>query len=149
MSDEYIYERLTDSANLSKIKHIEDIKGQPNILIIDDQVANIMVLERMLKISGYNNVVATTDSTTSLQLIQRYSPKLVLLDLKMPKLDGFGVLQKIRDIDPEKKITIIIVTAQSDDMNRKKAMDLGADDFVGKPIQYGELKELIKSILME
>lgn len=120
---------------------------EAKILIIDDNLANIMLLEKMLKIYGYTNTKTSTDSRQVLKIYTEWNPDLILLDLKMPFLDGFQVLEQLNEIKGEDYLSIIVVTAQNDKKNLLKALDLGAKDFIGKPFDHSEVMMRIRNML--
>lgn len=119
---------------------------QANILIVDDQPANVKLVERMLEIEGYTNLLATTDPRQAETLFTEQNSDLVLLDLNMPYLDGFAVMARIRELDPDYP-PIIVLTAQNDRESRVKALDLGARDFLSKPFDRVELLTRIRNML--
>lgn len=116
------------------------------ILIVDDQPANVTLIEKMLDIDGYINVLSTTDPTQVESIYLEQNSDLVLLDLNMPVMDGYEVLSKIREVDPDYP-PIIVLTAQSDRESRIKALDLGARDFLAKPFDRVELMTRIRNML--
>lgn len=116
------------------------------ILIVDDQPANVALIEKMLDIDHYSNVTSTIDSTQVEAIYREKNIDLVLLDLNMPVMDGYQVLAKIREIDPDYP-PIIVLTAQSDRESRIKALDLGARDFLAKPFDRVELMTRIRNML--
>ena len=119
---------------------------EAKILIVDDQPANVTLIEKMLDIDGYINVISTTDPTRVESIYLEQNSDLVLLDLNMPEMDGYQVLAKIREVDPDYP-PIIVLTAQSDRESRIKALDLGARDFLAKPFDRVELMTRIRNML--
>lgn len=119
---------------------------EAKILIVDDQPANVTLIEKMLDIDGYINVLSTTDPTQVESIYLEQNSDLVLLDLNMPVMDGYEVLSKIREVDPDYP-PIIVLTAQSDRESRIKALDLGARDFLAKPFDRVELMTRIRNML--
>ena len=119
---------------------------EAKILIVDDQPANVTLIEKMLDIDGYTNVISTTDPTQVESIYMEQASDLVLLDLNMPEMDGYQVLAKIREIDPDYP-PIIVLTAQSDRESRIKALELGARDFLAKPFDRVELMTRIRNML--
>lgn len=119
---------------------------EAKILIVDDQPANVTLIEKMLDIDGYQNVISTTDPTQVETMYVEQSSDLVLLDLNMPVMDGYQVLAKIREVEPDYP-PIIVLTAQSDRESRIKALDLGARDFLAKPFDRVELMTRIRNML--
>ena len=123
-------------------KTIKDAK----ILVVDDQPANVTLIEKILEIDGYLNVISTTDPTQVESIYMEQNSDLILLDLNMPIMDGYQVLEKIREVDPDYP-PIIVLTAQSDRDSRIKALDLGARDFLAKPFDRVELMTRIRNML--
>lgn len=119
---------------------------EAKILIVDDQPANVTLIEKMLEIDGYINVIATTDPCQVEKIYNEQNSDLILLDLNMPVMDGYEVLARVREIDPDYP-PIIVLTAQSDRESRIKALDLGARDFLAKPFDRVELMTRIRNML--
>ncbi len=117
------------------------------ILIIDDEPANVMVLEETLQQSGQTSIKSISDPREALDTYKKFQPDLVLLDLNMPHLNGFEVMAQIEDVDPENKIPIMILTAQIDQSTRLKALDAGAREFLTKPFDILEISLKIRNIL--
>ena len=124
----------------------ENIIKEAKILVVDDQPANVTLIEKMLDIDGYINVISTTDPTQVESLYVDQNSDLVLLDLNMPVMDGYQVIAKIREVDPDYP-PIIVLTAQSDRESRIKALDLGARDFLAEPFDRVELMTRIRNML--
>lgn len=126
---------------------IDDKKiKEAKILIVDDQPANVILIEKILEIDGYINVISTTDPLQVETLYMQQGSDLVLLDLNMPKMDGYKVLERLREVDPDYP-PIIVLTAQSDRESRIRALDLGARDFLAKPFDRVELMTRIRNML--
>ncbi len=117
------------------------------ILIIDDNSANVLLLEKMLRIHGYQSISSLTDPRLVYDTLRADLPDLVLLDLKMPYLDGFTILDWIRNELGNTMLPVIIITAQSDSENKLKALQLGAQDFIGKPFDPPEVLTRIHNLL--
>jgi signal transduction histidine kinase len=118
------------------------------ILVVDDEEANVDLLEQMLGGAGYTNLVSTTDPRRALPLFQEREPDLVLLDLHMPHLDGFAVMAQIADVVPEESyVPILVLTADITRPARERALAAGALDFVTKPFDRTELLQRIRNLL--
>ncbi len=104
--------------------------GQRKILVIDDDPAARTVLRKLLEASGFL-VDEAADGTQALSMISQAAPDLLLLDLKMPVMDGFEVLRKLNETS--RAMPVIVLTASSDDNDQEKAFSLGADDYIMKP----------------
>lgn len=120
---------------------------QPKILIVDDNAANVLLLERMLRISGYTDIVTTTDSREALRLYHTIHPDLLLLDLQMPYYSGFDILEQLNNYKEGDYLPVIVITAQNDKENKIKALELGAKDFIGKPFDHTEILMRIRNML--
>ena len=118
-----------------------------NILIVDDKADNVRLLEMMLSFSGYNNVQSTTDSRKVLGLAKKTDFDLILLDIRMPHLDGFDVMAQLSDLNDGGYIPVLVLTAQNDMDTRLKALQLGARDFVIKPFDKSEVLNRISNML--
>jgi len=104
------------------------------ILIIDDADANLRLLEALLSKEGFTQVISTSDSTQTLNLFTAFEPDLILLDLMMPELDGYEVLELLSHHIPEETyLPILVLTADTTINARRKALSLGAKDFLSKP----------------
>jgi len=116
-----------------------------NILIVDDQQANVLLLEEILRETGYTRVSSTMDphAVTALHRQNRYD--LILLDLQMPGMDGFQVMESLKAIETEGYIPVLVITAQP--AHKLQALQAGAKDFVSKPFDLTEVKTRIHNML--
>jgi PAS domain S-box-containing protein len=116
-----------------------------NILIVDDQEANVQLLEQMLSAAGYRHVSSTTDpqAVCGLHRTNRYD--LILLDLLMPVMDGFQVMEGLKEIETKGYVPILVITAQPG--HKLRALASGAKDFVSKPLDLVEVKTRIHNML--
>lgn len=108
------------------------------ILAVDDNVLNIQVLKKILSSAGFINITTLTDSTQALSAYQEIKPDLLLLDLKMPGLNGFEIMAQLALNNPNDYLPILILTAE-DESARLKALSCGAKDFLHKPYQASEV----------
>ncbi len=116
------------------------------ILVVDDSSTNIVLLEAILNGQGYD--IETAQSVKeAYQIIKKENVNLILLDLLMPKISGFDFLREIKNNDSTKDIPVIIVSAVADVDNRRRSMELGAMDFINKPIDIQDFIERIETIL--
>ena len=107
----------------------ENLKSS-RILIVDDQEANVMLLERLLQTAGYTTFLSTTDPRQVLPMFGKFQPDLILLDLMMPHLDGYAVMQQIGPRVPEGEyLPILVLTAEVNAEAKQKALTIGAKDF--------------------
>ena len=118
------------------------------ILIVDDESPNVRLLERMLEISGFTNVRGISDSRQALPTFLEFAPDIVLLDLNMPHLDGFAVMQQLKTaVSPDEYLPILVLTADVSLDTRRRALAGGAKDFVSKPIDHTEVVLRIKNLV--
>ena len=104
------------------------------ILVIDDAEANLRLLEDLLSREGFHQVISTADSTRALDLFKAFEPDLILLDLMMPELDGYAVLEMLsRHIAKDEYLPVLVITADATIAAKRKALALGAKDFLTKP----------------
>ncbi len=118
----------------------------PTLLIVDDEERNIRLLKAMLTTHGYQ-ILGAAQGEEALHLIAENPPDMVLLDVMMPQIDGFEVCRRLKQDEKTKAIPVIMVTALSEKQHRIKAMEVGADDFISKPVDYTELTIRVKSLL--
>lgn len=125
----------------------EDLKDS-KILIIDDTLANIEVLENLLLMKGYTNVSSLSDSTKAIATIKSFQPDLILLDLMMPEVSGFDIMEQLKnEPDQFKLMRILVLTADITPESKKKALSGGASDFLTKPFDLTEVDLRIKNLL--
>jgi len=117
------------------------------ILIVDDQPESIEVLTEMLRDEGFTRILGTTDATKAAPLFAEHHPDLVLLDLRMPHLDGFEVMDRLRGIEHEGFLPVLVLTANDSHEARLKAFASGARDYIAKPFDRAEVMARIRSLL--
>jgi PAS domain S-box-containing protein len=116
-----------------------------SILIVDDQDANVQLLARMLGEAGYTRVASTKDPLEVCSLHRRNSYDLILLDLQMPGMDGFQVMDALKTNDADSYLPVIVLTAQPG--HKVRALQSGAKDFISKPFDLVEVKTRIHNML--
>jgi len=117
------------------------------ILIVDDYEENIRLLERILAKAGYEHVASTTVSADAMTLHTQFKPDLVLLDLHMAGKDGFAVLEEMVAHKVGQHVPVIMITADDNADVKRRALALGAKDFIGKPFDAGEVLLRIRNLL--
>jgi putative two-component system response regulator len=123
-------------------------QGAARILIVDDEPANLLLLERILDQAGYRNHTATTDPRQVLAIHARFDPDLVLLDLLMPHLNGLAVMGEVRQVVPAGSyLPIVVLTADMSTEARERALAGGASDFLLKPFDPTEVLLRIGNLL--
>jgi response regulator RpfG family c-di-GMP phosphodiesterase len=120
--------------------------NKPTILCADDEQLNLTLLENILTKNGYNVLQAST-GIAALELVESQSPDLLLLDIIMPEMDGFEVCRQIRSASRNRQLPVIMITGLSDRESRIKGIEAGAEDFITKPFDKGELLARIKMLL--
>jgi two-component system, OmpR family, KDP operon response regulator KdpE len=116
-------------------------KDKKRVLLVDDERAILKILSIKLKISGYD-VIATTSGKEALDLIVSAYPDIMLLDVVMPGMDGFEVLEKLRT---SSELPVIVFSARPE--NAQKALALGANDFIAKPLDFDRMIKRIEKML--
>ena len=115
------------------------------ILIVDDQTANVQLLERLLHEAGYTRVASTLNPLEVCALHRENRYDLILLDLQMPGMDGFQVMEGLRALDADSYLPVIVLTAQPG--HKLRALQAGAKDFISKPFDLVEVKTRIHNML--
>lgn len=117
------------------------------ILIVDDEPANVALLEEILTENGYTRFEATTSSKDVLAGCKQFRPDLVLLDLMMPPPDGFTILESLRAQNEESFLPVIVLTADTNEESKRRALSAGATDFLLKPFDHIEVALRIRNLL--
>lgn len=124
------------------------VDEQGRILVVDDQEANVMLLEKILQRGRFTELRTTTDARQALPLFLSFRPDLLLLDLHMPHLDGFAVMEQIRRRVPaDDYVPILVLTADVTPEAKQRALAAGAKDFVTKPFDPSEVTLRVKNLL--
>src|SRR5436309_967054 len=113
------------------------------ILAADDDPQLLRLITRNLQLEGYD-VLAASDGQQALELIENNSLDLVLLDVMMPRMDGFTVCYRVREFS---SVPIIIITARGQDQEKVRGLDLGADDYLTKPFSVDELLARVRAVI--
>ena len=119
-----------------------DPTARPRILVVDDEPDLLSVLRFGLEIEGFD-VIEASDGEQGLALAREHTPDLVVLDLMLPRMDGYKVCRALKFDQRYKRIPIFILSARSGETDRKLALELGADDYITKPY---DLKDLVTRI---
>jgi two-component system, sensor histidine kinase and response regulator len=126
----------------------KEIIQNSRILIVDDHSANVLLMERILEQAGYTQFTSLTDPRQVMDRFRIYQPDLVVLDLMMPKIDGFALMTQLRGWIPEDTyLPILVITADVTRAARQKALSLGAKDFLTKPVDTAEASARIYNLL--
>ncbi len=119
---------------------------EAKILIVDDEPINVQLLEKTLKKAGYTNIFSTKDPREVESFYLEHKFDIILLDIQMPVMDGFQVMDKLKEIEPD-YVPILVLTALTDRDTRLRALKCGAKDFLTKPIDRIETLHRIKNML--
>lgn len=120
---------------------------ESRILIIDDDLSLSMALEEVLKDSEFTQVRTLADPREAESVYLQFHPDLVMLDMKMPHLNGFQVMEKLRGVEKESFVPILVLTGETDDGLCVEALDAGASDFLNKPYKASEVLARIRNLL--
>ncbi|MGH9384844.1 MAG: response regulator [Vicinamibacterales bacterium] len=119
--------------------------GSGSILIADDEPTNIRLVTRLMSAQGYK-IFTAADGEQALTVVERERPDLILLDVNMPKLDGFEVCRRVKGEEATRLIPVVLVTGLTASEDRIRGINAGADDFISKPFNIQELEARVKSL---
>ena len=123
--------------------------ARARILLVDDEETNLVLLGRLLKSAGFENIRNTRDSTQVVSLVDSFAPDLICLDLNMPRVDGFEVLHQLSAVIPRGTyLPILMLTGDATPGTLQHALSLGATDFVAKPFDGDEVRLRIHNLLV-
>jgi chemosensory pili system protein ChpA (sensor histidine kinase/response regulator) len=117
--------------------------GAPLVMVVDDSLTVRKITGRMLGREGYE-VATAKDGVDALQQLQDMKPDCILLDVEMPRMDGFEFARNVRADAATRAIPIIMITSRTADKHRKHALEIGVNEYMGKPYQEDQLLALIK-----
>lgn len=117
-----------------------------HILIVDDEPNIVLSLEFLMRKHGYT-VTTASDGEEALRLVDEHKPDLVLLDVMMPRMDGYQVCEVLRGRDDLKDLRIIMLTAKGRDVEREKGLSMGADEYITKPFSTQEVVTRVEQVL--
>jgi putative two-component system response regulator len=115
------------------------------ILVVDDEPQNLHILIEILKLDY--QVKITKSGDRALDIVSKHKPDLILLDVNMPGMDGYEVCEQLKAGDATRSVPVIFLSGSMTEDDRKKGLELGAVEFVKKPVDAGELKQLIEDTL--
>lgn len=122
------------------------MEKRSRILVVDDEDRNLRLMEALLIPLGYE-VIMANDGEEALEKVREIPPDVILLDIMMPKMDGFEVTRRLKEEEDTSIIPIVMVTALKEVEDRVNALEVGADDFLSKPVDKTELKARVQSLL--
>jgi len=117
------------------------------ILVVDDDQMSTTLLKQLLERHGYSRVTGITDSLKALETCAAFDPDLILLDLMMPNMDGFAVLEALRADISERFLPVVVLTADISEDAKARALEAGATDFLVKPVSQTEALLRIRNLL--
>ena len=121
----------------------QPLASAPLVMVVDDSLTVRKASTRFLEKNGYETIVAK-DGQEALEILQRVQPSLILMDIEMPRMDGFDCLKNIKENNKISHIPVVMVTSRTADKHRKHALDLGANGYLGKPFKETELLDLLR-----
>lgn len=117
------------------------------VMIVDDEPVNIKVVRKYLKMAGYSDIIETSRASSTLSMVAEQSPDILLLDIMMPEVSGLDILERLRETESGRNIPVVILTAMDDPETKARALDLGASDFLAKPVDPLELTARVRNTL--
>ena len=118
------------------------------IMIVDDEPLNIKVARKYLSVAGYEHFVTTSDSPAAMEMIRAEQPDVILLDIMMPQVSGLDILGAIRSDEALAHLPVLILTASTDAKTKQAALELGATDFLAKPVDPADLVPRVRNALL-
>ena len=137
---------LVKDVKQPKITKQRSLGSNATILVVDDSVTVRKVTSRFLERQGFT-VALAKDGIDAIEILQEMTPDLMLLDIEMPRMDGFEVATQVRHNRRLKHLPIIMITSRTGEKHRERAFEIGVNDYMGKPFQEKQLLEKIESLL--
>ena len=125
---------------------VQGLRRKPGVMVVDDSLTVRKVTQRLLIREGYQ-VRLAKDGVDALEQLQEFTPDVMLVDIEMPRMDGFGLVRSVRNSELTRAIPIIMITSRTADKHRNYAMELGANAYLGKPYQEDELLKTISEFI--
>jgi chemosensory pili system protein ChpA (sensor histidine kinase/response regulator) len=140
------FERIQDASVPARAEPelvVDEKSGNPLVMVVDDSLTVRKITSRMLAREGFE-VATAKDGVDALQQLQDIRPDCILLDVEMPRMDGFEFARHVRADEATKSIPIIMITSRTADKHRNRALEIGVNEYMGKPYQEDQLLELIR-----
>ncbi len=118
----------------------------PEVLVVDDEPNILLSLEFLMQQAGYT-VVTAADAERAVDLIAKHCPDLILLDISLPGMSGFDLLEQLRQKAETRNLPVIMLTAHGREVEREKGMALGANDYITKPFSTRDLVSRVDALL--
>ncbi|MEJ2115803.1 MAG: response regulator, partial [Gammaproteobacteria bacterium] len=127
---------------------VRDVKNgnEPIVMVVDDSITIRKVTTRFLERNDYK-VVTAKDGVDAVQKLQDFTPALILLDIEMPRMDGYELASNVRNNERLKNVPIIMITSRTGDKHRQRAMDIGVQEYLGKPYNESELLGYVQRVM--
>ncbi|MEQ1590255.1 MAG: Hpt domain-containing protein [Gallionella sp.] len=138
----HLAQRISSSSKASRALAVKKLNILPLIMVVDDSLTVRKITTKMLVRAGYQ-VVTATDGVDALEQLEEFTPDVMLLDIEMPRMDGFALAKELRRSTNTKNMPIIMITSRTADKHREFAMQLGVNTYMGKPYQEDELLQNI------
>ena len=122
------------------------VDAQPTIMVVDDSITIRKVTTRFLERNHYK-VTTAKDGVDAVQKLQDFTPALILLDIEMPRMDGFELATHVRNNERLKNVPIIMITSRTGDKHRQRALDIGVQEYLGKPYNEGQLLDCVREVV--
>jgi chemosensory pili system protein ChpA (sensor histidine kinase/response regulator) len=139
-------QRIGVTSKPGKDTSAKPLSTQPLIMVVDDSLTVRKITSRMLLRAGYQ-VVTATDGVDALEKLEEFTPKVMLLDIEMPRMDGFALARQLRRDPKTHDLPIIMITSRTADKHREYAMQLGVNTYMGKPYQEDDLLQNIADFI--
>lgn len=139
-------QRISSGSKASRALAVKQLNILPLIMVVDDSLTVRKITSRMLIRAGYQ-VVTANDGVDALEQLEEFTPDVMLLDIEMPRMDGFALAKELRRSPNTKNMPIIMITSRTADKHRDYAMQLGVNTYLGKPYQEDELLQNIADFL--
>ena len=130
----------------AQLPDTESLEKEPLALVVDDSITMRRITQRLLERNGMR-VITAKDGVEAVKLIQDHTPDIILLDIEMPRMDGYEFAKHVRNAPEIANTPIMMVTSRVGEKHRARAIELGINDYVGKPYQEQELLDAIRSLL--
>jgi diguanylate cyclase (GGDEF)-like protein len=140
-------DKASHNAPINNASDVSLTSTQPTIMMVDDEPIILETLQMFLEDAGYDNFITTTEPKKALNMVVLKKPDVVLLDVMMPEITGLDILEQMRSKKALKHIPVIILTSATDPETKLKALELGATDFLAKPVDSSELALRLRNTL--
>ncbi len=139
-------QRVADGLGAVEVPLREVPPVRPSVMVVDDSITVRKVTGRVLERNGYDAIVAT-DGVDALEKLREHVPDLILLDIEMPRMDGYELATHMKADRRLRNVPIIMITSRSGDKHRQRALNIGVERYLGKPYQEADLLVQIRQVL--